>query len=75
MGPPRGGGKGNREAQREREAEKRKIARAKARAARDAAGGVVNKRGRIPTKAFESRRLVGKQKPRSRDASAAAARK
>ena len=45
LGPPRGGGKGNREAQRKREAEKRKIARAKARAARDAAGEVVNKRG------------------------------
>ena len=44
LGPPRGGGKGNREAQRKREANKRKIARAKARAARDAAGEVVNKR-------------------------------
>ena len=56
LGPKRGnlGSKGNREAQRKREAEKRKIARAKARAARDAAGEVVNKRERIPTKSFEN---------------------
>ena len=68
------GSSGNREAQSKRLAEKRKLVRAKERAARSAAGDVVNKGGRRRTRSFEKLRLVGKQKPLGREASAIAAR-
>ena len=63
MGPPRGGGKGNQQAQRKREAAKRKLARAAAREARETAGKVAGKRGPKVKTVWWKRRLIGKQTP------------
>jgi len=63
LGPPRGGGKGNQQAQRKREAAKRKLARAAAREARETAGKVAGKRGPKVKTVWWKRRLIGKQTP------------
>ena len=63
LGPPRGGGKGNRQAQSQRQAAKRKLARAAAREARETAGKVAGKRGPKVKTVWWKRRLIGKQTP------------
>ena len=63
LGPPRGGGKGNQQAQRKREAAKRKLARAAAREARETVGKVAGKRGPKVKTVWWKRRLIGKQTP------------
>ena len=63
LGPPRGGGKGNRGAQTRRQAAKRRLARASAREAGKTAGEVADKRGRKVNTLWRKRmRLAEKEK-------------
>ena len=70
---PKRGSRGNRQAQRKREYAKRRAARAAAREAREAAGKVAGKRGPKVKTVWWKRRLIVKQTPLGRHASATVA--